>query len=68
MTTATVKGVYDEGHIILKEEAPVNTRTEVVVTFLIEEKEAPKKGKRAAGGLKGLVDIPDDFNDMVDYW
>jgi hypothetical protein len=61
-----IKGIYKEGHVILKEEAPVNKETEVVVTFFIDEKEAPKKGKRMPGGLKGQITITDDFNEPLD--
>jgi len=31
---ATVKGYYEKGKIILKENAPVQERTDVIVTFL----------------------------------
>lgn len=30
---ATVKGYYEKGKITLKEKAPVQTKTEVIVTF-----------------------------------
>lgn len=63
----TIKGVYEEGHIILKEEAHVKSGTEVIVTFLSEEKETPKvKKERVPGGLKGRISISDDFNEPLD--
>ncbi len=34
----TIKGYYENGQIILKEPAPVNEKTEVMVTFLNEKK------------------------------
>ena len=63
MLTA-IKGYYEEGRIILKEEAPVQSKTDVIVTFLTEE--APKPHKRMPGGLKGKIAIPDDFDEPLD--
>lgn len=60
----TIKGVYDQGHIFMKEEPPVNTKTEVIITFLTQDEEPKSIGKRIPGGLKGRVTIPDDFNEM----
>ena len=69
MLTA-IKGIYDNGKITLEEEAPVQTKTEVIVTFLSEEKESLRK-TRTPGGLKGKVSLPEDFNepleDLKDY-
>ena len=63
---ATIKGYYEEGQIFLEEEAPVKSKTEVIITFLAEG--AKNKGiqKRVPGGLKGKVAIPDDFNEPLD--
>ena len=33
---ATIKGYYENGHIILKEDPPVTDKTEVMITFLTE--------------------------------
>ena len=67
----TIKGYYDHGKIILIEEPPVTGKTDVMVTFLTNEKKDSEKTRRAPGSLKGLVDIPDDFNepleDLKDY-
>ena len=67
----TVKGYYENGKIILKEEPPVSEKTEVMVTFLTEKKENGETQKRIPGGLKGKVALPDDFNepleDLKDY-
>lgn len=66
---ATVKGYYEKGKIILKEKAPVKSKTDVIVTFLTEDE--PSLLKRIPGGLKGKISIPDDFNepleDLKDY-
>lgn len=61
---ATVKGYYEKGKIILKEKPPVQTKTEVIVTFLTEDK--PILTKRVPGALKGKISIPDNFNDPLD--
>jgi hypothetical protein len=63
MLTA-VKGYYEKGKIILKEEAPVKSKTDVIVTFLTEDNATT--GKRIPGGLKGKVSLPDDFNAPLD--
>jgi len=68
MLTA-VKGYYEKGKIILQEEAPVKSKTDVIVTFLTEDNATT--GKRIPRGLKGKVSLPDDFNapldDLKDY-
>jgi hypothetical protein len=61
----TVKGVYEAGQIIFSEPPPVNERTEVIVTFLTEEKkEEPKK--RMLGLLEGKIKLPDDFDEPLE--
>lgn len=64
----TIKGYYEDGHIILKEEPPVTNKTEVIITFLTEEEFPFKhtKEKRKLGGLKGKITIPDDFNEPME--
>jgi hypothetical protein len=64
MLTA-IKGYYEKGKIILKEEAPVQSKTDVIITFLTEDSSAAI-GKRIPGGLKGKVSLPDDFNEPLD--
>ncbi|SHN35632.1 DUF2281 domain-containing protein [Mucilaginibacter sp. OK098] len=63
MLTA-IKGYYEKGKIIMKEEAPVKSKTDVIITFLTEDTKTP--GKRIPGGLKGKVSIPDNFNEPLD--
>lgn len=69
MLTA-VKGYFEKGKVFLSEAAPVEGRTEVIVTFLCEQP-ALQKSKRKLGGLEGLLNVPDDFNapmdDLKDY-
>ncbi|HZH01185.1 MAG TPA: hypothetical protein VEY32_08890 [Flavisolibacter sp.] len=61
----TAKGVYEGGQIIFNEVPPVTERTEVIVTFLTEEKKAEAK-KRVLGLLEGKGKLPDDFNEPLD--
>jgi len=63
MLTA-IKGYYEKGRIILKENAPVQSKTDVIVTFLTEDNQLT--GKRIPGALKGKVSLPDDFNEPLD--
>jgi len=64
MLTA-IKGYYEKGKIIMKEKATVQSKTDVIITFLTEDdKKAP--GQRVPGGLKGRVSLPDDFNEPLD--
>lgn len=61
---ATVKGYYEKGKIILREKAPVESKTDVIVTFLTDEK--PQISKRIPGAFKGKISLPDDFNEPLD--
>ncbi|MDB5090491.1 MAG: hypothetical protein JWR09_4485 [Mucilaginibacter sp.] len=61
---SAIKGYYEKGKIIMKEEAPVKSKTDVIITFLTEDNKIP--GKRIPGGLKGKVSIPDNFNEPLD--
>lgn len=62
---AAIKG-SQTGQIFLEEEAPVESKTEVIITFLTEGIKSTAIQKRVPGGLKGKVAIPDDFNDPLD--
>ncbi len=62
----TIKGFYDHGKIILSEEPLVKTKTDVMVTFLTSENGINEKKRGAPGSLKGLVDIPENFNNPLD--
>ncbi len=63
----TIRGIYEQGRVVLKERAPVSDTTEVIITFLIEEKvDRQFVQLRMPGGLKGKVSIPDDFNEPLD--
>jgi hypothetical protein len=62
---ATIKGYYEKGKIVLQESAPVQSKTDVIVTFLTGNDESASI-KRIPGGLKGKVSLPDDFNEPLD--
>ncbi|HTE00317.1 MAG TPA: DUF2281 domain-containing protein [Mucilaginibacter sp.] len=62
----TIKGYYDHGQIILQETPPVESKTEVMVTFLTEETTLKNQPNRKLGGLEGKVTLPDDFNEPLD--
>jgi len=64
MLTA-IKGYYEKGKIILNEDAPVQDRTDVIITFLTEKGDT-STGQRIPGGLKGKVSIPTDFDEPLD--
>ncbi len=62
----TIKGYYDHGQIILKEKPPVPDKTDVIVTFLTDDKKEREAGKRILGALTGKIAIPDNFNDDLE--
>lgn len=68
---ATIKGHYEKGQIFLDEPPPVDSKAEVIITFLVEDVEKKAKKLRLPGALKGKITIPDDFNapldDLKDY-
>lgn len=69
MLTA-IKSYYENGKIILSEEAPVKEKTEVMVTFPTEERQEMLP-KRKLGISEDKLTTPDDFNepleDLKDY-
>ncbi|MDB5118797.1 MAG: hypothetical protein JWN56_15 [Sphingobacteriales bacterium] len=62
----TIKGYYEKGQIILNEEAPVKSRTEVMITFLTETVESHQVPSRKLGLLQGKISVPSDFNEPLD--
>ncbi len=65
----SVKGIYQNGQIVLSEQAPFSDTTEVIVTFLENKNRKEKqlaKNEIRFGSLKGKVNIPDDFNEPLD--
>lgn len=60
----SIKGIYENGQLILLEVPPTRKKSEVIVTFISEEEEV-KPAKRRLGGLEGKISIPDNFNDPL---
>jgi ligand-binding sensor protein len=60
-----IKGYFEKGQIIMEEEAPVQNKTDVIITFLTDQ-HLVSKTKRVPGALKGRVSLPDDFNEPLD--
>jgi len=59
----TIKGIYDQGKIILSEEPKVKEKTAVIVTFLDREADITE---RKLGLLEGKILVPDDFDEPLD--
>ncbi len=71
---ATIKGVYENGHIILEELPETSTKMEVFVTFTkpILQPPTPEKPKRVFGIGKGNMtymsaDFDEPLDDLKDY-
>ncbi len=63
-----IKGIFEDGQIILEESAPTMQKTKVVVMFLEDEKEQPfkKKGVKIGSLVGRGYSLPDDFNEPLD--
>ncbi len=61
----TIKGIYENGQIVLDEIPQAKNKSKVVVTFLEEIQPAYLK-KRRLGSLKGKISMPEDFNEPLD--
>lgn len=59
----TIKGVYEKGKIILKEESPVKDKTDVIITFLEEDNNQKVKSKKKTKSAKGKSSKSEEFND-----
>jgi len=70
MLTA-IKGYYDKGQVVLKEDPHIDAKTEVIVTFLSGDEPVKPSSKRILGLLEGKINTPEDFNnpleDLKDY-
>jgi hypothetical protein len=69
---ATIKGIYEDGKIIVSEKPPISdSKADVLITFLPVVKKADNTKRRVLGGLEGKISVPDDFNeplsDLKDY-
>ncbi len=68
----TIKGIFENGQVILEETPPTNKKANVVVMFLNEEQQSSLSIKPVHKGVKigNLAGkgygIPDDFNEPLD--
>lgn len=69
----TIKGIYNEGKIMLSEDPPMQTKSDVIVMFLPDNIEQARISgqKIILGLLEGKIDTPGDFDepleDLKDY-
>ncbi|MEO8960297.1 MAG: hypothetical protein ABI325_00340 [Ginsengibacter sp.] len=58
-----IKGVYEHGEITFIEKPPINeTKADVLITFLPQQKKENVKPKRILGGLEDKISVPENFN------
>lgn len=62
----TIEGYYDNGKIIMTEDAPVQSKTKVMITFLKDEDKQIIPKERVLDSLKGMIEISDDFDGPLD--
>ena len=66
----TIRGLYDNGKIVLYEQPPISSPTEVLVTFTKEVdllSETTLKKERKAGFAKGtILYMSTDFDEPID--
>jgi uncharacterized protein YdeI (YjbR/CyaY-like superfamily) len=63
----TLEATYENGQITFAEPPPVQEKTNVLVTFLEEiHPQRPAGGAVRIGSMKGMLTIPDDFNEPLD--
>lgn len=67
----TVKGVYQDGVVLLDEKPKGKKGAKVIVTFLEDNSSNNEDNRVILGTLKGKVSLPEDFNepleDLKDY-
>lgn len=64
-----IKGIYENGHVILQETPPTDKKVKVVVMFLAEEQSRPipaNKGVKIGTLADHGHSIPDDFNEPLE--
>jgi len=64
--STTIKGIYNNGQIVLDDEIPpIKNKSKVVVTFF-EEIPSSSSQKSRLGSLKGKIGSPHNFNEPLD--
>lgn len=62
----TIKGIYENGQIILSEDAPLKNKSKVLITFIDELDSTSKFQKRKLGLLNGKYKLPENFNETLE--
>lgn len=63
----TIKGIFENGKIVLDELPPSNKKMPVKIIFPDIKKEISlKKNEIRFGSLKGKIRVPDNFDDELD--
>ena len=63
----TIKGIFENGKIVLDELPPSNKKMPVKIIFPDIKNEIPlKKNEIKFGSLKGKISVPDNFDDELD--
>ena len=63
----TIKGVFENGKIVLDELPPCNKKMPVKIIFPdIKNDSQLKKNEIRFGSLKGKISVPDNFDDEID--
>jgi hypothetical protein len=61
----TIKGYYQDGHIILTEAPPVTDKTEVIITFLTKEELSTKGKKKIPLTSRKKSLVPNSINERT---
>lgn len=63
----TIKGIFENGKIVLDELPPTNKKMPVKIIFPDIKSDSPlKKNEIRFGSLKGKISVPVDFDDELD--
>ena len=67
----TIRGLYDNGKILLYEQPPIDAPTEVLVTFTKEvvpvtQEATPHQGRRGGYAKDYILYVAPDFDDPID--
>lgn len=63
----TIKGIFENGKIVLDELPPSNKKMPVKIIFIDIKKEISlKKNEIRFGSLKGRINVPDNFDNELD--
>lgn len=63
---STVEAIYQDGEVIFTEKPKIEGTSRVLITFLDQKKSEQKLTSRKLGTFKGMIRVPDDFNDSMD--